>query len=574
MYIKNVHIENFRNFKNIDIPLKPYTTIIGENDIGKTNFFDAIKLLLNNNSIQFYSKRLSLTDINSYAIMQFIKKIKENLSIIKEKLSTNQDVSNFYQFIPKVIITLTFTEALDDYQKKILCDWLSQDEESVKYEIQYLFKPKEDLEFIKTMCLMLELDEQANIPIEMYEYTICSTNNSKQINLQKYNNFNVSIINAERDNFSENSNKISYKLISSLLEKNLDNNDKSKINKAYNEFFNSIKDLSSYKKVFDDLQKYKFENLSEIIKRIELLPNFPNLNTILSNINIGYGEEFLYQKGLGKRNVILLLLLFSNYNNGERKFNLMCVEEPEAHLCINNLNIVLSFIEKSSSMNNKFLQTIISTHNSKTINKLKFNNVIVLKEENAVSFDKDDELTRYLSKRPNFDILKLLFANKIILVEGATEEMLINTILELNYKMINDIEVVSIGHKGFKSFLNIWKKINDNTDKKIGIVRDYDNQDNAKEEHNQYNDNKNIFVRTTEGYTLEDDLVNTGNNKETLSLLFSCDDPCEYMKSNKTESMLMLCDRMLLPDDDENKIKIDIPVHIQEIINGLQEKQS
>lgn len=38
MYIKNVHIENFRNFRIIDIPLKAYTTIIGENDIGKTNF--------------------------------------------------------------------------------------------------------------------------------------------------------------------------------------------------------------------------------------------------------------------------------------------------------------------------------------------------------------------------------------------------------------------------------------------------------------------------------------------------------------------------------------------------------
>lgn len=573
MYIKNVHIENFRNFRIIDIPLKTYTTIIGENDIGKTNFFDAIKLLLNNNSIQFYSKRLSLTDINSLAILDFKEKIKDNIALIKEKINNEQDISNFYQYIPKVIITLTFTDAKDDYQKKLLCDWLSQDEGNVKYEIQYAFKPKDDLEFIKTMCLMLELDEHANIPIEMYEYFIYSTNNNKQVNLQKYNNFNISVINAERDNFSENSNKISYKLISSLLEKNLNTSDKSIINKAYNNFFNSIKDLSSYKDVFNDLEKYDFENLSEIIKHIELLPNFPNLNTILSNINIGYGDEFLYQKGLGKRNLILLLLLFSNYNNNERKFNLMCIEEPEAHLCINNLNIALSFIEKSASNGkNNFLQTIISTHNSKTINKLKFNNVVILKENHAISFNKDDKLTKYLAKRPNFDILKLLFSNKIILVEGATEEMLINTIIELDNKKVNDIEVVAIGQKGFKTFLEIWKKVNNNTNKKIGIVRDYDNQDNAKKEHDQYNDDKNIFVRTTEGYTLEDDLVNTKNNKVILSKLFNCNDPSKYMKDNKTDSMLELCDKMLLPDDDKNKIKIDIPKHIQDILNGLQKK--
>ena len=572
MYIKTVHIENFRNFKNIDIPLKPYTTIIGENDIGKTNFFDAIKLLLNNNSIQFYSKRLSLTDINDVAVREFREKISKNLKSIKQKIENSEDLKDIYELIPTVIITLSFADASDNYQKKLLCDWLSQDEDTVKYEIEYTFKPKDNLEFIKTMCLMLELDENANIPIEMYEYVIYSTNNNKPINMQKYNNFNVSIINAERDNFSEGTNKISYKLMSSLLEKNLSSEDKCKIGKAYNDFFKEIKDLSSYKDVFKKLEENKFNNLDDIIKHLELLPNFPNLNTIFSNINIGYGNEFLFQKGLGKRNLILMLLLFSNYNNSERKYNLMCIEEPEAHLCINNLNIVLSFIEKNNLDENKFLQTIISTHNSKTINKLKFNNVVLLKQNNAITFDEDDSLTRYLAKRPNFDILKILFANKIILVEGATEEMLINTLIELDDNLINDIEVIAIGQKGFKSFLDIWKKINMDSNKKIGIVRDYDNQDKAKKEHDKYNDDKNIFVRTTKGYTLEDDLVNTANNKTILSKLFNTYNPIEYMKSNKTESMLELCSKMLLPDNDSNKITITVPKHIKEILDELQEK--
>lgn len=572
MYIKKVHIENFRNFRNIDIPLKPYTTIIGENDIGKTNFFDAIKLLLNNNSIQFYSKRLSLTDINDMSVREFRQKISENLKSVKQKIDDNEDLKDIYELIPTVTITLSFADASDNYQKKLLCDWLSQDEDTVKYEIEYAFKPKDNLEFIKTMCLMLELDKNANIPIEMYEYVIYSTNNNKPINMQKYNNFNVSIINAERDNFSEGTNKISYKLMSTLLEKNLSSEDKCKIGKAYNDFFSEIKGLSSYKDVFKKLEENKFSNLNDIIKHLELLPNFPNLNTIFSNINIGYGNEFLFQKGLGKRNLILMLLLFSNYNNSERKYNLMCIEEPEAHLCINNLNIVLSFIEKNTLDENKFLQVIISTHNSKTINKLKFNNVVLLKQNNAVAFDEDDSLTRYLAKRPNFDILKILFANKIILVEGATEEMLINTLIELDDNLINDIEVIAIGQKGFRSFLDIWKKINIGSNKKIGVVRDYDNQENAKKEHDSYNDNKNIFVRTTKGYTLEDDLVNTANNKDILSKLFDTSDPIKYMKNNKTESMLELCNKMLLPNDDANKITITVPEHIKEILDGLQKK--
>lgn len=122
MYIKTVHIKNFRNFRNIDIPLKPYTTVIGENDIGKTNFFDAIKLLLNNNSIQFYSKRLALTDINDSAIKEFREKIYENLKSIKQRIENNEDLKDIYEMIPIVTITLSFSDASDNYQKKLLCD--------------------------------------------------------------------------------------------------------------------------------------------------------------------------------------------------------------------------------------------------------------------------------------------------------------------------------------------------------------------------------------------------------------------------------------------------------------------
>ncbi len=573
MYIKNVFIKNYRNFKEINVPLYPYTTIIGDNDVGKTNFFDAIKLLLNNNSIQFYSKRLALTDINSSAVSEFRTQILGDLARLKENIDNETILSSVYTYIPNVTIKLTFADAKDEYQKKLLCDWLNQDENGdIVYEIEYIFKPKNDFEFIKTMVLMLEVDEKATIPIDMYEYSIYSTNNNKSINPQKYCNFNVSIINAERDNFSENTNKMSYRLISSLLEKNLETEEKSKISKAYNNFFDEIKELSSYKEVFKKLEDDKFENLSEIIKRIELIPNFPNLNTIFSNINIGYGDEFLFQKGLGKRNLILLLLLFSNYNAEGRKFNLMCIEEPEAHLSNNNLNIVLSFIEKSISQNDGFSQTIITSHNSKTINKLKFNNVVVLKENQAITFEKDDYLSNYLAKRPNFDVLKILFSNKVILVEGVTEEMLINTWIQLNENIINEIEVISIGQKGFRTFLNIWKKLNDNSDKKIGVVRDFDNNTKTKGEHDAYNNDTTIFVRTTDGYTLEDDLVDAGDNKNILSKFFNTTNPVKHMKEAKAESMFKLCESMLLPNDDENKITITMPKHIEEILDGLQKK--
>jgi len=83
MYIKNIHIENFRNFHCIDIPLKKLTIIIGENDAGKSNFLDAIRLVLNNNGFMYFSRSLSITDINKDSADVFQKYLKENTDALR-----------------------------------------------------------------------------------------------------------------------------------------------------------------------------------------------------------------------------------------------------------------------------------------------------------------------------------------------------------------------------------------------------------------------------------------------------------------------------------------------------------
>jgi len=53
MYLAHVIINNFRLFKSLDLKLnKGLYVLIGENDAGKTALIDAIKLVLNTNSIE------------------------------------------------------------------------------------------------------------------------------------------------------------------------------------------------------------------------------------------------------------------------------------------------------------------------------------------------------------------------------------------------------------------------------------------------------------------------------------------------------------------------------------------
>lgn len=571
MYIKNVRIKNFRNFKDLTIPLNKFTILIGENDIGKSNFIKAIKLVLNNNTLEYSSKVLGITDFNSEKMEEF-KTIVKNKREQIEKAIENKENEYINEIIPIIEIEVTFVDANDYYQKALLSDWLNEDKEGECYKVKYIFEPKDKIKFLNEVLEITKLGNEYMIPLDMYEYKIISTNNGKGVRFDKFQNFNISYIGAERDNFSENDKQNSYKLISSLLEKNLELKDRYKANKAYNEFFDKLKDLKSFKKVFEKFEDSDFDNWRDIVDALELGPNSPNLKSIFSNINMVYGNEFLYQKGLGKRNLLLIILLFTNYINDDRRFNFVAIEEPEAHMCINNLNIAIDFISKSIEKlnNNNFNQILITTHNYGIINKLKFNNVVLLKESKAINFSEYEKASKYLAKRPNFDILKILLAKRVILVEGTTEEMIINTYLQKNKDNLNMAEVIVTG-KGYKTFLDIWKLINKDTDKKIGVVRDYDNEPKAKKEHHEYDNGINIFVRTTEGYTLEDDLVKQDRNKSELEKIFreeiKNDEITHYLKTNKAEAMYKICDEIL-----EGGANIELPKHIKEIIDKVCEK--
>ena len=109
--------------------------------------------------------------------------------------------------------------------------------------------------------------------------------------------------------------------------------------------------------------------------------------------------------------------------------------------------------------------------------------------------DSKKHLTNYLSKRPNFDILKLLLSNKTVLVEGTTEEMLINATLYRNNENVNSLEVISIEQTGFTTFMDVWLQVNKgNTKKRLSIIRDYDENDTTKNKHEKYDADNDIIV--------------------------------------------------------------------------------
>ena len=156
------------------------------------------------------------------------------------------------------------------------------------------------------------------------------------------------------------------------------------------------------------------------------------IRVIIENITLSYGSDMLFQRGLGTRNLIFLLTLYSYFlNDTFKRFNLVCIEEPESHLDISNLKIAIEFFQKAQGKNT-LTQLVISTHSNQIMNKLKLTNVILLLDNDcAVDLSNiDPELVYYLAKRENFDTLNMFYASKLIMVEGATEEIYINSLLQ------------------------------------------------------------------------------------------------------------------------------------------------
>ncbi len=246
-------------------------------------------------------------------------------------------------------------------------------------------------------------------------------------------------------------------------------------------------------------------------------------------------------------------------------------------MCINNTRLMVSFL-KAFTDKNKTVQLFYSTHSTEFINKMNLKNVVVLHNGKAYSFadELEDEDFAYLAKNPNLDLFKLFFSKKCILFEGISEELLIRSYID-SKETLSDIEVLPF-HKGFKKIMNIWKKVNEGSGNKLGIVRDYDNQPNAKKKHDKYNDDKEICVRTTEYYTLEPEIVNTGDNYKILKNKYgdvfgwndmTAEQLTEAWKNAKATDMFTIC-KDLASGELEG---FQMSKHIQDVIDFLYKSQ-
>ena len=158
------------------------------------------------------------------------------------------------------------------------------------------------------------------------------------------------------------------------------------------------------------------------------------LTTYLDNIPFHF-------VGKGEQSVIKTNLALAH--NKAKEANVILLEEPENHLSHSKLNQLINVIKDD----NENKQIIVTTHNSFVANKLGLDDLILLNDKRTLKLDAlSTETKTFFEKISGYDTLRLMLCKKAILVEGDSDELIVQRAYQdLNEEKlpINDeIEVI------------------------------------------------------------------------------------------------------------------------------------
>lgn len=153
--------------------------------------------------------------------------------------------------------------------------------------------------------------------------------------------------------------------------------------------------------------------------------------------------------GRGEQNALKTLLAIGRRADDA---HIVLIEEPENHLSHSKLRKLIERVETKCSEK----QVIVATHSAYVLNKLGLQNMVLLGDaSNALRLtDLPGDTVEYFKKLAGFDTLRLALADGAVLVEGPSDELVIQRAYkDVHGKLpIEDgIDVISVGtaHKRF-----------------------------------------------------------------------------------------------------------------------------
>lgn len=415
MKFSAVKIKNFRNFEDISINLTNKNVLFGMNDVGKTNFLYALRFIFDKDI-----RRQNFNDTDYYK--KNVDKPIEIVIAIDISDTEDADSQKLRAKLKGAILSdqnIVYIKVKADYDEK----------EMVGVPILYWGGDIEELEEMKVHGTFFEID-----------YV-----------------FNVMYIDAYVDLyalFKKNTNTLL------INDKDQDKDILESIHETYDQLNTQISGLSGIKafeeRIAPEYKKFRRDDISVSVKsEIAVKGLYSNIVPYIKQDE----DDSLYPTAGEGRKKLLVYAIFDllSKEEEEKKVNLFLVEEPENHLH-RSMQIALSHI---LFFDDKYQYLFMTTHSPYVLAEMdQVNLVRIYNEDKIVSKSVLYTVpTQFKSQRKmlNRGLVEAIFADRVLLVEGPSENVLFGKVLsEINpFYEADGVYILPVGGFGFKPYYEI-----------------------------------------------------------------------------------------------------------------------
>ena len=556
-----MHIQNYRNYSDFTMNFhKGLNVIIGSNNSGKTGLLYAINLLNSPSSI-------SVDDFNKNNLLKYGELYAENAPeiVIEYYIShriAEDDTSDesIIRLLPFLGIK-EFEENRTEKDGKVEYNIAAKIKAAFSLDVKYLDDYKKEFKSVNNFD---EFFMMLNRFVEKH-YSWSYTNGITETKADQKaatSVFDIRLIEAERT--SEEVRRETKREIETVTKDS-----------------EHAAELDALKKsVSDDLKGILSDSITKLSDLFENEDNEIGLKkgnvSIFSDVKAKFSVSDAYvtevkdtksgfvvplqHNGLGYNNLIniYMLIKLTEVQKG-RDFKILCLEEPEAHLHPAMQYKLFKYLKNLDKKNELNQQIFVTTHSSNISAVAGIDNMFMLSyerseecsdchqqslEEQFIDADgktEKNDAKLHLSKFLDVTRSDMLFADKVILVEGIAEKLLMPLFMDACGCSYEDehISIVEIGGKHFEYFIELFngnavnKKVLCITDKDFkwidddGKLKSFETYQNEEVSHiKKLKDrfaieNFHICTQTLGGRTFEDELLIANiDNLDTAKILF------------------------------------------------------
>ena len=539
MAIQKVRIQNFKCLKGpFEIELnKGLNILVGNNEAGKSTILEAIHIALTG----MYGGRNIRNELSQYLF---------NKDTVEAYISSVNGAGVALP-PPAICIEVFFNGSIDpEFEGNDNSDHSPC--EGLRFEIAF------DEKYTSEYNALISKKEMLSLPIEYYEVS-WTTFARQSVTIRS-----IPVKSAMIDSANYRYQNGSDVYISRIVKDLLSPEEITAVSQAHRKMKDMFIDDDSIKAINERISKES----SLVDGTVSLTVDLGTKNAWESSLVTQLNDVPFGYIGKGAQCVMKTELALTHKN--AQNAQIVLLEEPESHLSFSKLNQLIKAIEEKYEDK----QIIVSTHSSFVANKLGLQNLLFLDNQHILRVT-DLPSANFFKKIAGYDTLRLILCKKAILVEGDSDELVVQKAYQVqnngHLPIEDQVDVISVG-TSFLRFLEIATALN----LKVAVVTDNDGDVSALEKkYAEYiNDNKKENIKicydsvvdtgtlkignTPYNYnTLEPKLLKANSNNVSLfNTIFNTtyetiEDIQKYMKHNKTEAAVAIFDSdktVLFPD--------------------------